>query len=183
MLSITVGQIESFDDATQEFVTTGGTNLLLEHSLVSLSKWEISWEKPFIAEGKKTDEETIDYIRCMTLTPDVPEEVYNSLTPDDVAKINEYIQAKMTATWFSDQPDKGRHTGRKEVITNEIIYYWMVSLNIDLEWENRHLNRLLTLIKVCNQKNEPPKKMSKGELMARNKDLNAQRRAQLGTKG
>lgn len=180
MLTITIKGEEFFDDATQKFITTPDIVLELEHSLASVSKWESYWEKPFLGPGEKTTPETIGYVIAMTNTPDISRDVYDRLTNEQLTQINDYINAKMTATWFAETPDK---SGGREVITAEIIYYWMVSLSIPLEWEHRHLNQLFTLIKVCNEKNSPKKKLSKRELAERNRQLNAQRKAQLKTSG
>lgn len=180
MFTLVIQAQDSFDEATQQFVIEDEVVLTLEHSLVSLSKWESTWEKPFLGNDSKSTEETIGYIQAMTLTPNVPPEVYRRITQEHVSQINEYISAKMTATWFSELP--GRPKSR-EIITAELIYYWMVALTIPLEWENRHLNRLLTFIRVCNQKNEPKKKMSRQELARRNHELNEARMAQTKSAG
>jgi hypothetical protein len=180
MLKIVVPGIELFDDESQEFVTQNDFTLELEHSLVSLSKWESIYEKPFLGEGEKSTEEVVGYIKTMALTPEVPEEIFYKLSEENVTKINEYIDAKMTATWFSDAPSTPRS---REVITSEVIYYWMIAFQIPFECETWHLNRLFTLIRVCNIKQAKPEKMSRAEIAARNRELNAQRKAQFGTKG
>jgi hypothetical protein len=180
MLRITIPAVEQWDEAKQEFIYTKEQTLSLEHSLVSLSKWESKWCKPFLTKQEKTFEETLDYIKCMTITQNVDPEVYNYLTNENIEEINKYIEAPMTATYFSD--DKIVKTSREQ-ITAELIYYWMIALNIPFECQKWHLNRLLTLIKVCNIKNQPPKKRSKKEIMSRNAALNAARRKQLNTKG
>lgn len=180
MLKVRVPGGEMWDEKGQTFVSTKPQTLTLEHSLVSLSKWESKWHKPFLAKGEKTVEETLDYIRCMTLTQNVDPNVYLFITTDNIKAINEYIEDTMTATWFSDDNKKGQS---REVVTAELIYYWMIALNIPFECQKWHLNRLLTLIKVCNVKNMPPKKMGKKALMNRNTALNAARRANLHTKG
>ena len=180
MLWITVPETEIFDDATGEFTLVKEQTLQLEHSLVSLSKWESKWHKPFSSTVNKTQEETIDYVKCMTITQNVNPMVYCCLTPKNIQEINEYIDDPMTATTFSDDKTRGRS---REIITSEVIYYQMIALNIPFECQKWHLNRLTTLIKVCSIKNEPPKKMSKSAIMARNASLNAARRKALNTKG
>ena len=180
MLRITIPAVEQWDERKQEFVTTKEQTLQLEHSLVSLSKWESKWCKAFLTKQEKTFEETLDYIKCMTITQNVDPEVYKYLTNGNIDEVNRYIEAPMTATYFSE--DKNGKTSREQ-ITAELIYYWMISLNIPFECQKWHLNRLLTLIKVCNIKNTPPKKRSKKEIMSRNAALNAARRKQLNTKG
>lgn len=180
MLQITIPAVEQWDENKQEFVFTKEQTLNLEHSLVSLSKWESKWCKVFLTKQDKTIEETLDYIRCMTLTQNVNPEVYQYLTNGNIDTVNRYIEAPMTATYFSE--DKNGSTSREQ-ITAELIYYWMISLNIPFECQKWHLNRLLTLIKVCNIKNAPPKKRSKKEIMSRNTALNAARRKRLNTKG
>lgn len=180
MLEITVGGTESLNEATNEFVIVGGTKLQLEHSLVSLSKWEAKHEKPFLGDNEKTGEEVLSYIECM-IVGEIPRgEILKKLSNENVKQINEYIDAKMTATWFSDQPGQPRTS---EVITSELVYYWMTVFHIPFECANWHLNRLFTLIRICNVKNAKPKKMSRAEIAARNRELNAQRKAQFGTKG
>jgi len=180
MLTITIPAVESFDEATNEFVNSEETILHLEHSLVSLSKWESKWETPFLGDSK-TDEQTIDYVKCMTFTKDVDPNVYNRLSSENVKQVSTYIDAKMTATWFADKPAA---LNNKEAITAEIVYYWMISLSIPFECQEWHLNRLLTLIKVCNQKNAPAaKKMTRSELATRNRELNESRKLKMKTEG
>lgn len=181
MLQITIptGE-EKWDDANQIFIYPKEQTLQLEHSLVSLSKWESKWCKPFLTKQGKTIEETLDYVRCMTLTPNVNPDVYNYLTISCIDQINKYIDAPMTATTFSEDRTV-RHN--RELVTAEIIYYWMIALNIPFECQKWHLNRLLTLIRVCNIKNAPPKKMGKRELMRRNSSLNTSRRKRYNSKG
>lgn len=180
MLRITIPATELWDELAQQFVTVNEQTLQLEHSLVSLSKWESKWHKAFLSKVEKTQEETLDYIRCMTLTQNVNPKVYKYLTNDNIREINEYIGNPMTATVFSEE--KSNSTNR-EVVTAELIYYWMVALNIPFECQKWHLNRLLTLIRVCNVKNAPPKKRSKRDILSRNAKLNAARRKQLNSSG
>lgn len=181
MLLITIPlQSEQWDEEKEEFISSPGVTLQLEHSLVSLAKWESKWCKAFLSKNEKTAEETLDYIKCMTLNPDVDPDLYNRLTPENVKAVNDYIGAPMSATYFSD--DKQAKSSR-EVVTAELIYYWMIALQIPFECQYWHLNRLLTLVKVCNVKNAPPKKMSKRDIAARNAKLNAARRQQLNTRG
>ena len=180
MLQITVPATEMYDESRNEFVYTKEQTLQLEHSLVSLSKWESKWCKSFINSKNLSDEETIDYIKCMTLNKDVDPAVYTRLTLVNMTQIKQYIEAPMTATYFADDKKKGQS---RETVTSELIYYWMIALNIPFECQKWHLNRLLTLIRVCNVKNQPPKKMSKRDIMSRNAALNAARRKQYNTKG
>lgn len=180
MLRIIVPAIELWDEEKGEFVYRKEQPLQLEHSLVSLSKWESKWKKPFLGKEEKTSEETLDYVRCMTVTQNVDPEVYSRLSNDNIRQINEYINDPMTATTFSQ---RGRKKNSRETITSELIYYWMVSYNIPPEYQKWHLNRLLTLIQVCTVKNEKPKHRSKKEIMAENAAINAARRKQFGTKG
>lgn len=171
---------EGWDEARQEFVEPEIKTLQLEHSLVSVSKWESKWCKPFLSKDEKTAEETIDYIKCMTITQNVDPDVYNHLTSENIIAVNKYIEAPMTATTFSE--DKTSKTNR-EIITAEIIYYWMIAQNIPMKCEKWHLNRLLALVRVCNIKNAPPKKHSQGDIMRRNAALNEARRKQLNSRG
>ena len=180
MLRITIPAAEMWDEERKEFIVSKEQTLQLEHSLVSLSKWESKWQKAFLSNTGKTYEETLDYIKCMTLTQNVNPDVYKCLTADNVKQVNDYIEAPMTATYFAKEMG-GRRNG--EIITSELIYYWMISLNIPFECQKWHLNRLLTLIRVCSVKNQPPKKMSKRDVMNRNAALNAARRKQLNSKG
>lgn len=180
MLRITIPAQEQWNEKTQEFEYTKKQTLQLEHSLVSLSKWESKWCKPMLSKKSKTAEETIDYVRCMTITQNVNPEVYTYLTDENIQEITQYIDAPMTASWFSDTGNSGNN---REQITSELIYYWMITLNIPFECQKWHLNRLLTLIQICNIKNQPNKKMSRREIMNRNAALNAQRKKSLHTKG
>ena len=180
MLTITIPAQELFNDRNQSFFTTKEQTLVLEHSLVSLSKWESKWHKPFLTNDEKTLEETIDYIKCMTITQNVDPTVYNFLSQSNIQEINNYIQDPMTATTFHNDNQQGR---AKEVITSELIYYWMIALNIPMECQKWHLNRLLTLVRVCNVKNAPPKKMSKRDVASKYASLNAARRNKLNSKG
>lgn len=181
MLQLTiVTESEQWDEEKQEFVQPKTQTLQLEHSLVSISKWESKWNKSFLSNTQKTYEETIDYIKCMTLTPNVDPDVYLCLSDENIYNVNDYISLPMTATYFNESKNG---QGGRETITSELIYYWMISLNIPFECQEWHLNRLLTLIRVCNIKNSPPKKMSKGEIMSRNAALNAARKKQFNTKG
>lgn len=181
MLTLKIDRLELFDETINEFVDIPEQIIELEHSLISLSKWEAKWEVPFLSDKEKTDEQTLDYVKCMTLTPNVSSAVFDNLSQEQLNLVGEYINAKRTATWFSESKSKSRS---REIITSELIYYWMVSLTIPFECQEWHLNRLLTLVRVCNEKNNPnKKKMSRSELAARNRALNEQRRAQMKTNG
>lgn len=181
MLQITVPiSPEGWDEERQEFVDPQVKTLQLEHSLVSISKWESKWHKAFLSKKDKTEEEIFDYVKCMTLTQNVDPSVYDHLTVDNVNQIKAYIEDPMTATVINtNSSDKSN----KETVTSELIYYWMIALNIPSEYQKWHINRLLKLIEVCNVKNSPPKKRSKSDIMRSNAALNAARRKQLGTRG
>lgn len=181
MLKLIIPESEDFDEAKSEFIIRPETTLRLEHSLVSLSKWESIWEKPFLTETEKTTEETISYIKAMTLTEDVDDAVYNRLTSRTLDAIRQYIDAPMTATTFSELPN--RKPPSRQIVTSELIYFWMITYTIPFECQYWHLNRLTTLIKICDHKNQPNKKMSKADLSARYREMNEKRKAQFGTKG
>lgn len=180
MLQITIPSMELFNESTSEFILTQEKILQLEHSLVSVSKWESTWCKPFLKSGDKTREETIDYIRCMTITQNVDPQVYKSITQKNIDDIANYIDAPMTATTFTKEENR---TINRDVITSEIIYYWMIAFNIPFECQKWHLNRLLTLINVCNIKNQPKKKRKQRDVLAQQRALNAARKAKYNTSG
>lgn len=180
MLTIIVPGIEFFDEEEQEFIEFEETILELEHSLISLSKWESKWEKPFLTDETKSNEEALSYIECMVVTPEFPPGVISRLSSENLDLVNDYIGAKMTATWFNDS---GNAPKNRETITAELIYYWMTVFNIPFECEKWHLSRLFTLIRVCNAKNEKPKDRSPAEIAAERRRLNELRKRELGTTG
>lgn len=183
MLQLVIPEQELWDERKQQFVYIKKHTLQLEHSLVSLSKWESKWHKPFLSDEKHSIEEIKDYVRCMTITQNVDPSIYNFLSKENYDTVNEYLNDSMTATWFSNDKT-GSKTGRpKEVVTSEVIYYWMVSYNIPFECQKWHLSRLLTLIRVCNEKNKSDEKIPTQEAMKRHAELNAKRRAMWHTKG
>lgn len=180
MLQITIRGTELFDERTNRRVRIKDTTLQLEHSLVSLSKWESKWKVPYLNNSKITPEMSIDYVRCMTTTQNVDPNVYKYLSSENMQKIREYIDDPMTATTFA----KSNKPPSRQIVTAEIIYYWMVALQIPFDpCQKWHLNRLMTLIHVCDEKNAPKKKMSKREAMNRQRSLNAARRAKYHTTG
>lgn len=173
-----------WDPKNESFVTIPACpacDLKLEHSLISVSKWESKWHEPFISKKAHTEEQTRDYVRCMTINQNVPDSVYENLSSEDIKKISEYVNDPMSATTISDT---GGRSKNRDIITSELIYYWMTELQIPFEeCQKWHLNRLLKLIEVCNAKKSPPKKMSQREVIERNKALNAARRAKYNSKG
>lgn len=181
MLQIKILPKEFWDEKVEQFVYNDVEQVLqLEHSLVSISKWESIWHKPFLdKDKKKTANEILDYIKCMTITQNVKDDVYQNLSEEDIEKIDNYTSDPMTATTFNEL-NKGIS---KEIITSELIYYWMISLNIPMECQKWHINRLLTLIRVCNIKNGPAKKMNKRDIASKYASINAARRQQLNTRG
>ena len=179
MLDIIIPATERFDETKMEFVQVKEQRLKLEHSLISLSKWESKFKKPFLSSDK-TAQEVLEYIRFMTLTQNVNPAVYLNLTEENITDIRDYIDDSMTATTLKELP---KRPGPKEIVTAELIYYWMITFNIPVEFEKWHLNRLLTLIEVCARKQEPPKKMSRKEIAAKHRAINAANRARLHTKG
>lgn len=182
MLQITIPEREYFDDIKQEFVYHKQQELCLEHSLLSISKWESKWQKPFLDSKGLNNEEFIDYIKCMTLNPNVKPYAYDDIDQSIIEKVNNYINDKMTATWFNEK-ENGRPGGKGQVVTSELIYYWMIAYNIPFECQKWHFNRLLTLIRICEKKNTPSKKMKKKDTLAQYKALNESRRKALGSKG
>ena len=180
MLQITVPATELYDEVNEIFVNTREQTLQLEHSLVSISKWEATWRKPFLTKVDKTDEELLDYVKCMTITQNVNPETYLCLSESNYACIKKYIEAPMTATTFSKE-EGGKNN--REKITSELIYYWMITLNIPMECQKWHLNRLLTLIRVCSIKNSPKKKRKGAEISRNHAAINAARRKRYNTKG
>lgn len=173
MLKLVINPVSGWDEEKEEFVNIPGAILKLEHSLLSISKWESKWKKPFLSEGNKTREETVDYIRCMTLNTNVDPNVYYAINDHHIQQVQGYIEENQTATWFSDKPKGGRS---REILTSELIYYQMVALEIPWEAQKWHFSRLMTLIHICAIKNQPDKKMSKKDILAQNAKLNAARR-------
>lgn len=171
-----------YNPQTREFLYSHDktVTLTLEHSLVSLSKWESKWKKPFLSQKELTHEETVDYIRCMTLTQNVDPKVYNGITDELIEQVNAYIKDPMTATWFA-KDDKKKH--ESVIITSERIYYWMTVCQIPPEYQKWHLNRLITLIRVCEVESRPKKKIPQKDTAAQYRALNAKRRKALRSKG
>jgi len=181
MLILNIPATELYDEASELFVEVKPISLRLEHSLVSIAKWESVWKKPFLSKTEqKTLAESRDYVRCMTLNQHVDPSVYYALTAKDYKKINEYIESSQTATWFNN---RGNAAPSREILTSELIYYQMVNYGIPFECQKWHLSRLLTLIRICNIKNSPGKNMSKSDIFAQNRKLNAMRRKAMHTSG
>jgi len=180
MLIVSIPELEGFDEETGTFVSMPGGKLHLEHNLIALSKWESITHKHLIGNENLTAEEMLLYVKCMITDEEYNPELLNRLPASEVERISAYMADSMTATTISGS---GNESGSGEYTSSELIYYWMIACQIPFECENWHLNRLLTLIRVCNEKNQPDKKMSQSEIMQRNRDLNRARRAKLGSKG
>lgn len=180
MLTIIVPETELYDEQKNEFIQIKEQTLVLEHSLVSIAKWESKWKKSYFASKNKTYEETVDYIKCMTITKNVNPLIYKSLNRKALESIERYINDPMTATYFSE---KDTRPSGPSIITAEIVYYWMISLGVPMECQKWHFNRLIALIKVCNIKNNPGKRMSNREILTRNQALNEERRRKYNTRG
>lgn len=181
MLQITISPGELWDEANNEFIVSSKSETIqLEHSLLSLSKWEARWCVPFLSKTERTREELNDYVRCMTIAHNLDPSIYSFLTDSNIREITEYINAPMTATTL---PPEKKGQLMREQITSELIYYWMVALGIPFECQKWHLNRLITLIRVCDKKNQAPNKRSTNEIMRSNAALNAARKKAWNTRG
>lgn len=179
-IKIRIPELHLFNEATNEFFDIRETYITMEHSLVSISKWESKWHIPYLGPTPKTLEQSIDYLRCMTITQNVQPGIYNYIPESEMKRIKEYIEDPMTATKFREEEGKGK---TKKSITSDYLYFCMVSYNVPVEFEKWHLNRLLTLLQVCSEENKPKKKRSKRSLTSDYAALNAARRAKMGTKG
>ena len=179
MLELVIEDSEWFDESTMEFYPVKGCVLRLEHSLVSISKWESKWKVPFLSKTPKTYEQTLDYIKCMTITQNVKPETYLGITNEHIRQVNEYIDDEKTATTFTNN---GQAPNR-QVVTSELVYFWMAQFNIPMECQKWHFSRLITLIRIASIKNSPEKKMSRHAILAQNRSLNAARRKALKSKG
>ena len=184
MLKITIPGVEQYDPEKNLFYKTKETSLTLEHSLVSLSKWESKWKIPFLNNKNMTPEQLLDYVRCMTLTQNVDPLVYNALTKENLQDIVSYLEDPMSATTINEHNMKmAGPPGKSKIITSEVIYYWMSALHIPFECQKWHLNRLMMLIRVAAIEQQPPKKMSKAEAIRQQRSLNAARRAKHHSRG
>ena len=182
MLILEIPETELFDESNDRFVYIKSQTVKLEHSLISISKWESKWEKPFLNKDKKTKEEILDYIQCMFVNPAQDKNVVLAFSSKDIDKIIKYINASMTATtvtFFGKDPYK---KSKEETVTSELIYYWMITAGIPFECEKWHINRLFALLKICSAKNAPKKKMTK-DMAQSQAALNAKRRANLKSRG
>jgi len=180
VLIVQVPGIDLWDEINEEFKQAEEFTLELEHSLLSVSKWESKFKKPFLTDEQKTSEETMYYIEAMITSLNHPIDTVLRLSRENITQINNYVESTQSATTFGQMPET---KGRGEVITSELIYYWMVAFNIPFECESWHLNRLFALVRICNIKNSKPKKMSRNEIASRNRELNALRRERYGTSG
>lgn len=189
MLNIDIPKGKEWDDDLQKFVSHDELHLSLEHSLISISRWESKWHKPFLDDKEKTEEELFDYIRCMCVTQNVTIDKIKELPKEAVAQINQYINDEYTGTHFTDyRKNQKNRNSRNEIMSSERIYYSMIAYNIPFSCEKWHLSRLMTLIRVCQfeAERQDPKsknKMSLNDIYARNRALNEQRRKAWHTKG
>ena len=183
-LTIFVPSAELYDEVNNEFIYTKDQTMVLEHSLLSISKWETKWRKPYLSEEQKTNEEALDYIRCMTITQNVDPNVYKALTGSQINEITEYIKEGQTATTIKQNASghRARHSGK--FVTSELIYFWMTAFNIPFTCEKWNFSRLMALIEIAGEENNPDKKkMGRQDILAQNRALNAQRRAKMKSKG
>jgi hypothetical protein len=179
-LTIVIPGKDFYDQKTNRFITIKTQKLSLEHSLLSISKWEARWHKPYLSRDEKSEEENLDYIRCMCLTEPSDPNVFLGLTRQNVKDIADYISNPMTATTFNNRDKKPS----REIITSELIYFWMANFRIPFDpCQKWHLNRLMTLIEIASIKNQPAKKMSTRDILKQNSALNAARRAKYGSRG
>lgn len=182
MLQLEVPEMEFFDSSSGTFIMRPAQTLELEHSLISLSRWESKWKKPFLSEKNHDLPEIQDYIRCMTINQrGIDPEFYKTLDVGIIKQVEDYISDSHTATVITERAS-GR-VNRNQTITSELIYSWMIANEIPFQCEKWHLNRLLTLIRICSIHNTPPKMMSKRDIYAQNRALNAKRRAALHSRG
>lgn len=180
MLTITIPEKEYFDDRTSRFVKMEGGTFEIEHSLAAIAKWEALHGVAFLSSASKNVEDSLDYIRCMTITPGVNPDLYKRIDNKIMKEINSYIESKQTATTIRRI---GAKKPNREIITAEVIYYWMIATGVPPEYDQWHLNKLLTLIEVCNAKTNPGTKMKKKDVFAQNRALNEARKAKFNTKG
>lgn len=180
MLKIIVPSMDLFNEEDNTFTTVPETIIELEHSLLAMSKWESKFQVPFLGSSPKTNQEMLEYVRLMIVTPNYPENILSRLTSENYDSIKEYIESSQSATTFSN---RSKAKGKPEIITSELIYYWMVAFTIPFECESWNLNRLFALIRICDIKNSKPKPMTQRELAERNRSINEQRKAKLGTRG
>lgn len=184
-ITIKIKKQELYDETNEKFIELQSDyDLILEHSLISISKWESKWHKLYFDDKeKKSREEVLDYVRCMNTKYDAPDYVYNALTTEDFEAIAKYIDDPSTATKLPKMPEKN-NSMRHEKLSSELLYYYMFKLNIPKECEKWHINRLLVLIEIFGIKDgNDSKKLSRAELIARNRSINAKNRARFNTKG
>jgi len=183
MLEIFAGD-ESYDDENEKFVITNAVKLQLEHSLVSVSKWESKFKRAFLSDQPMTEEEVLYLLTSMCLTPNTPPGIFYKVPESQLELVREYLDDKQTATFFTDRGNAPRPPGRPQIVTSELIYYWMISYRIPIEAENWNFNRLITLIRIFDEKSQSAnRKMTPKEVAAHQRQLNQQRRAASGSKG
>ena len=178
-LQLYVNGTELFDSERRMFIQVKPQKLVLEHSLISISKWEAKHHKMYLETKDKTGLELLDYIKCMTINGDVPDVVYYALSEQNFNDILTYMEDPMTASSVYNPPRKNH----QERVSSELIYYWMIQYGIPFECEKWHINRLLMLINICSRKSSTLSKADKQAMDQRRAAINAERKAKLHTKG
>lgn len=180
MITIDLGTLEYYDSEKNEFVYEEGGKVRFEYSLKMLYEWEGKWKKAFLKGNKNlTTEEAVDFYIMMALDP-IDKKF---MTGEAMETLSKYVNDPQTATTFADGQNGNTSPSKGKIFTSEELYAMMITSNVPLDFENRNLNRLITILRVISVQNTPPKKMSKNDIYRQNAALNAERKARLNTKG